>query len=37
LARIGQFGVPLCFFPIALCSLYPAFHFNAPQFPQRQM
>jgi hypothetical protein len=31
LARAGQFGVSLCFFPIALCLLCPAFHFNSPQ------
>jgi hypothetical protein len=30
LARAGQFGVSLCFFPIALCLLCPAFHFNNP-------
>ena len=30
LARPGQLGVFLCLFPIALCSLGPAFHFDAP-------
>jgi hypothetical protein len=33
LARTGQFGVPLRFFPIALRSLCSAFHFNTPLFP----
>jgi hypothetical protein len=34
LARTGQFGVPLRFFPIALHSLRCAFHFNTPLFSQ---
>jgi hypothetical protein len=32
LAGPGQLGVFLCLFPIALCSLRPAFHFNPPLF-----
>jgi hypothetical protein len=30
LTRTGQFGVSLCFFPIALCLLRSAFHFHNP-------
>jgi hypothetical protein len=29
LSRTGQFGVLPCFFPIVLCSLRPAFHFQS--------